>query len=163
MWTPAIRYAKSYDTARRSIAYSVLIDGDKAGETYRVGRSWAVEDWATGESYTGTTRTGAVRALTQARADAAFAAKVKAEVDREWQKIERLADGRLTTAWHCMASAEENADDTAAEQGFERYSDEWYSMVLSSYSLEGEYGEYGEMAYTRNIDDDIKNGLIEAR
>lgn len=157
------KFVKYHDFARRSIAYSVFIDGDKAAETYRTGRTWTIEDWKSGETYTAGTRREAVRVLIQARADAAFAAKVKAEVDREWQKIERLADGRFTTALYCMLGAEENADDTAAQEGFERHSDRWYSVVLSGFSLlEEEYGQYGDLAYRRNIEADILDGLIEA-
>lgn len=158
------KFVKFHDFARRSIAYSVFIDGEKAGETYRTGRNaWTIEDWATGQTYTARTRTEAVRVLIQARTDAAFAAKVKAEVDREWQKIERLADGKFTTALYHMLGAEENADLTAAEEGFERHSDRWYSYVLSGFSLlEEEYGQYGDLAYTRNIEADILDGLIEA-
>lgn len=162
MTAQTAKFVKYHDFARRSIAYSVFIDGDKAGETYRTGRNWTIEDWKTGETYTAGTRTAAVRALVQARADAAFAAKVKAEVEREWEKIERLGNGRHTTAWHLIGSAEDNADDTSREEGFERHSDQWYSVLWSSYRLEEEYADYGDLAYTRNIEDDIENGLIEA-
>lgn len=161
MTAQSIKFVKYHDFARRSIAYSVFIGADKAAETYRTGRTWTIEDGATGETYTADTRTKAVRVLVQARTDAAFAAKVKAEVDREWEKVERLGGG-YSTAWHCLMSAMENADDTAGELGFERLSDQWYSYALSSYNLDDEYGQYGETAYIRNIEDDIENGLIKA-
>lgn len=162
MTAQTAKFVKYHDFARRSIAYSVFINGDKVAETYRLGRIWTIEDWASGETYTARTRTEAVRILVQARTDAAFAAKVKAEVEREWEKIERLGNGRHTTAWHLIGSAEDNADDTSREEGFERHSDQWYSVLWSSYRLEEEYADYGDLAYTRNIDDDIENGLIEA-
>lgn len=162
MTAQTAKFVKYHDFARRSIAYSVFIDGEKAGETYRTGRNWTIEDWKTGETYTADTRTAAVRTLVQARTDAAFAAKVKAEVEREWEKIERIGDGRHTTAWQLIGSAEDNADDTSREEGFERHSDQWYSVLWSSYRLEEEYADYGDLAYTRNIEDDIENGLIEA-
>lgn len=157
------KFIKFQDFARRSTAYSVFIGTDKAGETYRTGRTaWTIEDWKTGETYTGATRTEVVRLLVQGRADAAFAAKVKAQVEREWEKIERLGNGRHTTAWHLIGSAEDNADDTSREEGFERHSNQWYSVLWSSYRLEEEYADYGDLAYTRNIDDDIRDGLLEA-
>ncbi|NUQ98318.1 MAG: hypothetical protein HOY79_17800 [Streptomyces sp.] len=161
MTAQTAKFVKFQDFARRSTAYSVFIGSDKVGETYRTGRAWIIEDWNTGETYTADTRTEAVRALVQARTDAAFAAKVKAEVEREWEKIERLGNGRHTTAWHLIGSAEDNADDTSREEGFERHSDQWYLVLWSSYRLEEEYADYGELAYTRNIEDDIRDGLLE--
>jgi hypothetical protein len=173
MTAQTAKFIKFHDFARRSVAYSVFIDGDKAGETYRTGRNaWAIEDWATGETYTAGTRTEAVRALVQAHADAAFAAKVKAEVEREWAKIEAGREHSrsfLTTAENAMLAAEENADDSARELGFERHSDQWYSYVLSGYTSNldcadwgYEYPEQRANIYVRNIDEDIENGLIKA-
>lgn len=106
------------------------------------------------------------------QADAELAARVRAEVEREWAKIiagNKVATGCiLTTAEEAMLSAEENADLSAAEVGFELRSDKWYSYVLSGYESNLDCAEWmyecpelrGEI-YIRNIAQDITNGVIE--
>lgn len=160
-----VKFTKSHDFGTARVGYLVMIraTADVTAFVHRDGGGWKAADYLTGEEYTAGTRRDAVAAMLAARETEADRTCMIAEVDRAWERIGGggAVRGGFTTAWHAMTSAEENADDTAGEQGFARHSHQWYSCLVSTYNNLDEYYGYGDLVYTRNIEADIADGVME--
>jgi hypothetical protein len=85
--------------------------------------------------------------------------QLKAEYEQTWNKVEDSRGYTNTSAWHAFIGATENADLSAEQVGFERFSEQWYSYALGGF--ESNMSEYPEHLdpWTRNLEEDRANGV----
>lgn len=79
------------------------------------------------------------RAAKAAEADAERkAAETEAKANETaWDALKYTTDGgaaNLETCERCLWSAEDNADDTSVEEGFETHTERWYGVAVATYS-----------------------------
>jgi len=85
--------------------------------------------------------------------------QLKAEYDRNWERVESSRGNVTTSAWHAFMGACENADDSMEQGGFTRFSEQWYSYAVGGFdSNMSQYPEHLN-PWTRNLEDDYRNGV----